>query len=195
MKNFLATLLLSLGTPMLLGGDEMRRTQRGNNNPWCQDNETSWYDWRLVERHAGLARFCPGLIRFRLAHPAFLRSEFYTGGDPDGNRVADVAWFDADGSPHAWSAASRHLALLIDGRDAELEAEREDSDFYLMLNADRDDAVFTVAPVPPGRTTWYRAVDTARPAPDDLAEPGNEPPIAGPTCRVEGRSMVALLSR
>jgi hypothetical protein len=64
-----------------------------------------------------------------------------------------------------------------------------------MLNADRDDAVFTVAPVPPGRTGWYRAVDTARPAPDDLAESGSEPPIAGPTCRVEGRSVVVLLSR
>jgi len=194
-RNFLATLLLSLGTPMILGGDEMRRTQRGNNNPWCQDNETSWYDWRLVGRHAGLARFCRGLIRFRLGHPAFLRSEFYTGGDHDGNRVADAAWFDAGGSPHAWSTEVRHLALLIDGRDAELEAEREDSDFYLMLNADRDDADFAVAPVPPGRTGWYRAVDTGRPSPDDLAEPGNEPPLAGSTCRVRGRSLIVVLAR
>jgi isoamylase len=194
-KNFLATLLLSLGTPMLLGGDEMRRTQWGNNNPWCQDNEVSWYDWRLIERNAGLHRFCRGLIRFRLRHPVFLRSEFYTGGDPDGNRVADVAWFDADGSPHRWSAASRHLALLIDGRDAELEGQREDSDFYLMLNADRDDAVFAVAALPRGRASWRRAVDTGRPSPDDLPEPGTEPPCEGLRVRVRGRSLVALLAR
>ena len=96
-------------------------------------------------------RFCRELIRFRLAHPAFLRSEFYTGGDPDDELVPDVAWFDADGSPHDWSAASRRLALLIDGSSGAAPDGRDDHDFYLMLNADRDDAVFAVAPVPPGR--------------------------------------------
>jgi glycogen operon protein len=147
-------------------------------------------------------RFCRALIRFRLAHPAFLRSEFYTGGDPDEDRIPDVAWFDADGSPHDWSAASRHLAMYIDGSAAlgratapTLGDERDDNDFYLMLNADLDDAVFTVAPVPPGCASWRCAVDTARQAPDDLAEPGGEPPLAGPTCRVRGRSLVVLLSR
>ncbi|MCX7032094.1 MAG: glycogen debranching protein GlgX [Spirochaetes bacterium] len=193
-KNLLATLLLSLGTPMLLGGDEMRRTQRGNNNPWCQDNETSWYDWRLLARHAGARRFCRELIRFRLDHPAFLRPEFYTGGDPDDDRIPDVAWFGADGAPHDWSAASRRLAMLIDGSPG-TGTDRDDNDFYLMLNADRDDAVFTVAPVPPGRSAWRRAVDTARPSPDDFAEPGDEPSLAESTCRVSGRSLVVLLSR
>jgi glycogen operon protein len=192
-KNLLATLLLSLGTPMLLGGDEMRRTQRGNNNPWCQDNETSWYDWRLLERHSGVHRFCRLMIRFRFGHPAFLRSDFYTGGDPDGNRVPDVAWFGADGSPHDWPASSRRLAMLIDGRSGTGD-EVDDDDFYLMLNADRNDAEFAVAPLPPGRSAWRRAVDTGRPAPDDVAEPGAEPP-AGPTCRVRGRSLVVLLAR
>ena len=70
-KNFLATLLLSIGTPMLLGGDEFRRTQGGNNNAYCQDNETSWYDWELARSHAGLLRFAMGLIAFRMRHPRF----------------------------------------------------------------------------------------------------------------------------
>jgi isoamylase len=194
-RNFLATLLVSLGTPMLLGGDEMRRTQRGNNNPWCQDNETSWYDWTLLDRHADLARFCRLAIRFRQSHPAFLRSEFYTGGDPDGDRVPDVAWYEADGSPHDWSPRSRTLALLIDGDGVASPEGRDDHDYYLMLNAGSDEATFTVAPVPPGHVSWYRAVDTAQPSPRDIAEPGHETRLAGSTCRVHGRSLVVLLSR
>ena len=194
-KNLLATLLLSLGTPMLLGGDEMRRTQRGNNNPWCQDNATSWYDWRLLAENAGVHRFCRELIRFRLAHPAFLRAEFYTGGDPDENSVPDVGWFDERGSPHDWSPASRRLALLIDGNGVSAPEGRDDHDYYLMLNADREDAAFAVAPALPGRTGWYRAVDTALPSPRDVAEPGAEPPLPGPLCAVRGRSLVLLVSR
>ena len=194
-RNFLATLLLSLGTPMLLGGDEMRRTQGGNNNPWCQDNGTSWYDWSLLERHANLARFCRLAIRFRLSHPAFLRSEFYTGGDPDEDRVPDVAWYEADGSPHRWSARSLTLALLIDDDGVASPEGRDDHDYYLMLNAGRDEAAFAVAPVPPGRAGWYRAIDTARPSPHDIAEPGDEAPLVGSIYRVRGRSLVVLLSR
>ena len=172
-KNLLATLLLSLGTPMLLGGDEMRRTQRGNNNPWCQDNETSWYDWSLLARHAGVHRFCrapdpfparpPRLPAIRVLHRRRPRRE------PDPRRGVvrrrRLAPRLVVREPAAGDAHRRH-------GDAEPGAERDDSDFYLMLNADRDDAVFTVAPVPPGRTAWYRAVDTARPSPDDLPEAG-----------------------
>jgi isoamylase len=194
-KNLLASLLLSLGTPMLLGGDEMRRTQRGNNNPWCQDNETSWYDWSLLVRHADMHRFCRALIRFRLSHPAFLRSEFYTGGDPDENNVPDVGWFDEHASPHDWSPASRRLALLIDGNGVAAPEGRDDHDYFLMLNADRGDAAFTLVPVPPGRSGWHRAVDTALASPDDVAGPGAEAPVEGPVYRVRGRSLALLVSR
>ncbi len=104
-KNLLATLLLSLGTPMLLGGDEFRRTQRGNNNAWCQNNEISWYDWSLVERHGDIHRFCRELIAFRLRHPAFLRPEFYNGRDPSHNRIPDITWLTENAEPADWAAA------------------------------------------------------------------------------------------
>ena len=77
-KNFLLTLLISRGVPMLLGGDEFRRTQGGNNNAYCQDNETSWVDWTNLERHQEIFRFARGMIAFRRAHPILSKEQFYT---------------------------------------------------------------------------------------------------------------------
>ena len=82
-KNMLATLLVSQGVPMLLCGDECRRTQRGNNNAYCQDNDISWFDWRLVRKHRGLWRFCRALIAFRKAEPSVRRTGFLTGQPGD----------------------------------------------------------------------------------------------------------------
>ena len=107
-KNYLATLLLSLGTPMILGGDEMRRTQRGNNNPWCQNNEISWYDWRLLEMHADIHRFCREAIAFRKRHPAFLRPEFWNGRDSSHNLIPDITWFTEAGLPADWRRGQPH---------------------------------------------------------------------------------------
>ncbi len=86
-KNFLLTLFISRGVPMLLGGDEFRRTQGGNNNPYCQDNETSWYDWSNQAKHGEVLRFARGMIAFRRAHPVLSRERFYTG--------AEVEWLAA----------------------------------------------------------------------------------------------------
>jgi pullulanase/glycogen debranching enzyme len=78
-KNFLLTLFISRGVPMLLGGDEFRRTQRGNNNAYCQDNEVSWFDWSLLEEHKEIQRFTRGMIAFRRAHPVLRKEEFLHG--------------------------------------------------------------------------------------------------------------------
>src|SRR6185295_1268935 len=94
-KNMLATLLLSQGVPMLLAGDEFRRTQQGNNNAYCQDNETSWVDWSLLERHAEIHRFTERMFAFRRMHPVLRRSSFYSN--------SDVSWFDAAGVTPDWS--------------------------------------------------------------------------------------------
>src|SRR5207248_7651629 len=96
-RNFLATLLLSQGVPMLLGGDELGRTQRGNNNAWCQDNELSWYDWSFDDRGRRLLAFVRRLIAFRQQHPAFRRRGFFTGSGPNGSGLPDIWWFRADG--------------------------------------------------------------------------------------------------
>jgi glycogen operon protein len=94
MKNFIASMMVSLGTPMILGGDEFGRTQGGNNNAYCQDNETSWYDWSLLERNASYYRFVKMMIAFRRRHPGFMRPEFYTGRDGNYNAIPDISWFD-----------------------------------------------------------------------------------------------------
>jgi glycogen operon protein len=194
-KNFLATLLLSLGTPMLLGGDEFRRTQRGNNNPWCQNNEISWYDWGLLERHGDVRRFCRELIAFRMRHHAYLRPEFYDGRDSNRNAIPDITWLTETAEPADWDPKRRALAVLIDGNKAEIDADRDDNDFFLMFNASAEETLFTVAPIPPGKEGWYRAIDTALPSPRDVAEPGLEERLGKDTYRAAGGSMVVLLSR
>src|SRR5205085_5843036 len=96
-RNFLTTLLLSQGVPMVLGGDELGRTQGGNNNAWCQDNEISWFDWDLDERRVRLLDFTRRLIALRRSHPVFRRPSFFTGADPRGTGLPDIWWFRPDG--------------------------------------------------------------------------------------------------
>jgi isoamylase len=194
-KNFLATLLLSLGTPMLLGGDEFRRTQRGNNNPWCQNNENSWYDWRFVRRHADIHRFCTELIRFRMRHPAFLRPEFYNGADSTHTTIPDISWLTEGAEPADWAPNRRTLALLIDGNKSEIDADRDDNDILIMFNASAENVLFTLAPIPQGKEGWYEAIDTAQPSPRDIVALGAEARLDRDTRLLASRSTVVLLSR
>jgi len=194
-KNLLATLLLSLGTPMLLGGDEFRRTQRGNNNAWCQNNAISWYDWALVTTHADVHRLCRELIAFRLRHPAFLRPEFYSGKDSSHNQIPDITWLTENAEPEDWDEERKTLALLIDGNKSDIDADRDDNDILMLLNASPEETLFTLAPVPPGKEAWYRAIDTALPSPRDIVAQGTEERVTRDTLACAGRSMVVLLSR
>jgi isoamylase len=194
-KNLLATLLLSLGTPMILGGDELRRTQRGNNNAWCQNNEISWYDWRGLEKHADVHRFCRELLAFRRRHPAFLRPEFYSGRAERHDLIPDIAWFAEDGRPADWAEERRSLAMVIRGTTSEIEADRDEADFLMMMNAAESPASFVLPPVPGGGAAWFRAIDTALPPPSDIVTPGQEERAEGPTRLLEARSLVVMLSR
>jgi isoamylase len=191
-KNFLASLLLSTGTPMLLGGDEFRRSQRGNNNAYCQDNEISWFDWELAQEHADILRFCRELIKFRRRHPAFKRSEFFSGQDKSLNGLPDITWYDKKGKPVDWNAASNLLAVLIDGSRAEIQADRDDDDFFLMFNASPEDTRFVLTPPPSGKV-WHRKIDTAR-EPDILDMGSSEPIASQRRYDVRAFSMVLLLS-
>jgi isoamylase len=194
-KNFLATLLLSIGTPMLLGGDELRRTQKGNNNAYCQDNETSWHDWSLLKAHADVWRFARGLVAFRMRHPAFRRPEFFTGQDADFNSTPDITWFDETGKAPDWARVSGRIAARIDGSKADIVADRDDNDFYIIYNAEAESSVFSIGPAPMARN-WYRAIDSSLPSPEDLCESGSEP-ILTPQDEyaVAPRSIVVLISR
>jgi glycogen operon protein len=179
-KNFLFTLAISRGVPMLLGGDEFRRTQRGNNNAYCQDNETSWLDWSLRHRHDEILRFARNVLAIRRDHPALRREAFYTG--------EDIQWFDPSGRSPDWSdARSRSLACLIHGEDGPA--------LYLMFNADRVPLDF-VLPVPPRLGSWRVAVDTAQPSPRDFHAPGEEGALASQTSYALGsRSSAILVAR
>ena len=176
-KNLLATLLVARGVPMLLGGDEFRRSQRGNNNAYCQDNEVSWYDWSLVERHAGLVRFVRELIAFRRRHPVLRADAFYT--------APEVRWFGEHGAPAAWRADDRSLACLI-------HAAGDGQALFMAFNAGIGPASF-VLPRPPIGGGWRLAIDTAAAAPDDVCRPGaGRVGKPGPGLEVDGRALVVL---
>ena len=195
-KNLLATLLLSLGTPMILGGDEMRRTQRGNNNPWCQNNEISWYDWRLLSRHADVHRFCRELIGVPHAPPRLPAARvLQRAATPATTRIPDISWFTEAAEPADWEPERRTLALLIDGNKSEIDADRDDNDILIMMNAGASPRTFTLAPVPQGKEAWHRAIDTALPSPRDIVPAGGEERVASETRLLEARSLVVLLSR
>jgi glycogen operon protein len=195
MKNFIATMMVSLGTPMILGGDEIGRTQRGNNNAYCQDNDTSWYDWSCLEKYHGLYRFIKEMIAFRLRHLGFMRPEFYTGRDGNYNAIPDISWFDEEGETPDWEKIGSCLALRVDGSKADILADRDDNDFFIMFNAGLKPSVFKICDVPEGKK-WVRAVDTGVPSPEDIRTPGEEEPLASPDAYlVKEQSMVILISR
>jgi len=178
-KNFLLTLFVSRGVPMLLGGDEFRRTQRGNNNAYCQDNDVSWFDWSLLETHRDIQRFTRGMIGFRRAHPVLRRENFYT--------EADIKWFAPNGAAPEWAAQrQKSFACLILGQT--------EPDLFLLFNADASPVDFSIPVLPVGKI-WCLAVDTSRPAPDDLFDPGKEPSMQGQiSFRLEPRSSAILLT-
>jgi glycogen operon protein len=194
-KNFIATMMISLGTPMILGGDEIGRTQRGNNNAYCQDNEISWFDWSLLEKNASLYRFVKEIIAFRRRHPGFMRPEFYTGRDGNYNAIPDISWFIEDGSLPDWDELGYCLAFRMDGSKADIQADRDDNDFFIMINAGTEETVFKICEPLDGKK-WVRAIDTGLEAPEDILLPGSEKPLRNlEMYPVKERSMVVLISK
>ena len=179
-KNFLLTLFISRGVPMLLGGDEFRRTQGGNNNAYCQDDETSWYDWICLKKHAEIFRFTCGMIAFRRAHPILSKEQFYSD--------AEIHWFGPQGGSPDWSDPnSKQFACLIQ--------EDQRNSLYLMFNAWVEAADFGLPPALPG-TRWHLAVNTSREAPQDLFAAREEPIWEDPrNYRLGPRSSAILLAR
>ncbi|MBO4629686.1 MAG: glycogen debranching protein GlgX [Treponema sp.] len=165
-KNFLIYLMVSQGVPMLLGGDEMRRTQGGNNNAYCQDNEISWFDWNLAQKNAGLVRFTKNLIAYRKAHNVFCRTKFFTDCY-DKDTVPEIAWYDINAKNPDWSKQKRFLAFKLNG------AVTGDSDFYIATNTDIYDLTITLPALSDGRQ-WYLVSDTSLDSPEDIAEPTTE---------------------
>jgi glycogen operon protein len=192
-RNMLATLLLSSGTPMILGGDEIRRSQGGNNNAYCHDNTISWYDFRTMDLHPGTYRFARLLIAFRNAHPVLQRGEFFLGKDLNDNDVPDISWFDENGKPVDWSRKENRLALRIDGSKEDSQNIRDDVDILMFFNSTGQTTRFLV-PEPHEGERWARVIDTARPSPEDFLEDGDVVDVrAGSRYEVGYRSMAVLV--
>ena len=188
-RNFLATLLLSLGTPMLLGGDELGRTQHGNNNAWCQDTEISWYDWSPDPGRDELHEFTRRLIARRRNHPVFRREQFLTGRETMGSGLPDSWWFRSDGrkmTRRDWQSGEPVLGLFLNGAEIPTPGPHgediEDDSFLLLFNAHEDDRAM-VLPWPRFGTQWAFELSTAEPA----AQAGSR--------RYPSRTRITLIAR
>jgi glycogen operon protein len=193
-RNFLTTLILSQGTPMLLGGDEMGRTQNGNNNVWCQDNELAWFDWDLDAERERLLAFTTRLISLRHRHPVFRRRQFLSGQDPEGTGLPDVWWFRLDGhkmTARDWNSGPPQLGMFLNGEEIATPGPRGerviDDSFLLLFNAHHEDCVFTV----PNRRfgeMWSLEIDSA----DARVEAGEVTHKALSKCQLLSRSVKVL---
>jgi glycogen operon protein len=190
-KNLLTTLMISQGVPMLLGGDEFLRTQKGNNNAWCQDNDLGWVDWRLRDANADFFRFATQLIALRKRHPALRRRDFLRGRGPHGDLPPDVTWHGVEPFEPDFSHGSRTLAFTLDGTQTGREP---DHDFYVACNAWMDAVDFRIPPAPNGGT-WRRVIDTALLSPHDIGSPNDGPIIPGAMIySVAAHAMIVLIA-
>jgi isoamylase len=182
-RNLLATVLLSQGVPMILGGDEMGRTQCGNNNAYCQDNDISWFDWEQMDTE--LIGFVARLIRLRRDHPVFRRRRFFQGVQIQSEELTDIAWFKPDGGQMGaadWrNGYARSLGVFLNGDEIAAPDPRgrrpRDDSFFLLLNAHEQALRFTLPRGPYGRR-WMRILDTADPLPR-FYRAGGQVPVVG----------------
>jgi len=173
-KNFISLLMLANGTPMFCAGDEFMNTQRGNNNPYNQDNEITWLNWDLLKKNREMFRFFKLMIAFRKAHPSIGRGRYWR---------EDVTWYGATGLPDL-SHHSHSIAYCLHG------ASLDDSDFYVMINAWWEDLEFSIQEGYPGE--WTRVADTSRPSPDDIFAVGQGAHVGTLRYPVMARSVVVL---
>ncbi len=186
-RNYLTTMMVSQGVPMLVAGDECRRTQSGNNNAWCQDNEMSWFNWDLIDQNVGLLRFARSLIRFRRQQPALRNRWYLTGNRIEGRTFPDVTWFEANGTPVSWKSPQLPLACLL-GASADAT-----QDIFMLFNPLADACNFVV-PETLFQTSWNLFVDTSAESPADVYPDANGPLLDAKTLARAGRSIAIFVS-
>ncbi len=191
-RNFLTTLFLSQGVPMLVAGDEIGRTQNGNNNAYCQDNEISWLHWEAIDEE--FLAFTQKIIHLRKNHPTFCRRRWFQGQPIKGIGLEDIAWFLPDSTEmteeHWTNDFAKSLAVYLNGRGIHVVGPRGESviddSFYIIFNAHHEPLEYTLPPAKYGRQ-WYKVLDTS------LSVGEDEPTyVAGDTLTVEGRSILIL---
>ena len=194
MRNLLATLFLSQGVPMLCGGDEIMRTQQGNNNAYCQDNEISWYDWELDEHKTRMLEFTRELIALRRAHPNLRRRKFFQDREVRHSSLKDIGWYGNNGeemTPEQWNAGwMRSIAIMYNGGTLDqvddMGQRIVDDSFLILLNSYHDCVSYTLPPSPQGHG-WTLIMDT-----HDLERPFKNENVDG-SMDVHGRSVALLM--
>ena len=173
---------------MLLAGDAMNHTQRGNNNAYCQDNEISWIDWTLLGTHSGVFRFCKLMIAFRKGHFNLHGGRFFTGQTNErGHR--DITWHGALLNNPGWNDPTAQVLAFTLGSGV------LDTDIHVMLNMSDRDLQFEIPPLDSASRAWYRAIDTALPSPRDIATPGEEEAAPTHQYAVCSKSVVVLVAK
>jgi isoamylase len=187
-KNLLTLMFLSQGIPMLLAGDEVLRTQQGNNNTWCQDNPLGWFDWSLVERNADMLRFVRGLIGLRKRHANLRLRHFLSGQARNGSESPDVVWHGTKlGDPPWDDPRARVLAFTL------ARAHQDEDLLHVLVNMHAEAQRFEIPSAEQGR--WYSALDTARASPTDVIAPDDQIAIETTSLLVRARSIQVLEGR
>jgi len=181
-KNFLTITLLALGVPMILMGDEMRRTQQGNNNAYCQDNEINWMDWNLLSKHSDIHRFVKQMIRLRLSLAVFQEDHGLSLNQL--LRKAEIDWHGIKLNRPDWTDHSHSLAFSVRGRNEV---------FHVIFNAYKEALEFELPPTPTDpQTAWRRIIDTFRESPEDICNMAQASPVGGQSYLVQPHSVVLL---
>ena len=187
-KNFMSILLLSHGVPMILAGDEVLGTQQGNNNGYCQDNELSWFNWALIEKHREMGRFVTKMIAFRKRHPCLMRKNFLKGKKGETFPFPDVTWHGIQLNQPLWNDPDTQILAYTLGRQRE-----EEEDLHIIFNMADHEVNMPLPPVS-GRA-WHCAVDTGQASPTDIYEPTDQVPMRESSYPVSSHSVVVFESR
>jgi len=196
-RTMAVILFLSQGVPMMVAGDEFGRTQQGNNNAWCQDNEIGWINWKLLAGNRLLFEFFRKLIRLRREHPIFRRDDFFIPAHPENDppQLHEISWQGLEPGKQDWSDTSQTLAFILSGS----VLEEEDDDFFVMLNGHRETKQTFVVPKPPGihrQRNWMQIIDTGREAPHDfVATESAQSVVPGAQLTVAPMGCMVLQSR
>jgi isoamylase len=193
-KNYACCLLFASGTPMILGGDEFLRTQKGNNNAYCQDNDISWFNWQDVERNKEILDFFKKAIAFTCRYTILQRRKFSLGVDLDADHIPDLSWYGPDLKPPNWlNPELRTICLQLDGG----EEQSEVGQYFLFVIFNADFHLQSVKiPLAPEKMQWHRVIDTSLPAGEDFLETGQEVVLnPADAYLVNPRSTVLLLAK
>jgi len=193
-KNYACALFFSLGTPMMLGGDEFCRTQQGNNNAYCQDNEISWFNWDAVQKNADIVEFFRKSIEFTKNYSVLQNRKYFSGSSHNSDDIADISWFGTDlGSPHWNDPEARTLCYRIGS--GETQSSLGSYYLFFVLNGDYNSRNVAIPPLK-NSLRWHRAIDTSLPAGEDFLDSGAEPMLDPQgSYLVNARSTVVLVAK